>query len=154
MGLYIQYTMTYPSNFFLQSNRNRVDLLSHDSKPTVKREQYKWRAGKKLDGYSEVATAAIKLEKKRKFFIHQLFKAIYSRSLNEQTCIRKCISRLQYDSICLLGAGIVCMRHQQQRHMFIAVRINNCASYILAFTVPGLLIKLFPISLNIMFPGL
>ena len=36
--------------FFLRSGRNRVDLLSHESETTDKREQYDCRADKKLDG--------------------------------------------------------------------------------------------------------
>ena len=34
--------------FFLRSGRNRVDLLSHESETTDKREQYDWRAKKKF----------------------------------------------------------------------------------------------------------
>ena len=37
-------------NFFLRSSRIRVDLLSLESKPTEKREQYNWRAKKIFDG--------------------------------------------------------------------------------------------------------
>ena len=33
-----------PSNFFLRSSRNRVDLISYKSKPTDKWEQYDWIA--------------------------------------------------------------------------------------------------------------
>ena len=36
--------------FFKLSSRIRVDLLSCESKLTDKREQYDWKAGKKLDG--------------------------------------------------------------------------------------------------------
>ena len=39
-------------NYFLQSSRIRVDLLSYESKRTDKREQYDWRAEKNLDGYN------------------------------------------------------------------------------------------------------
>ena len=39
--------------FFQQSSCNRVDLLSYESKPTDKWEQYDWRAEKKLDGQNE-----------------------------------------------------------------------------------------------------
>ena len=35
--------------FFLRSSRIRFDLLSYESKPTDKREQYDWRAEKSLD---------------------------------------------------------------------------------------------------------
>ena len=37
-------------NFFLRSSRIRVYLLSYESIPTDKREQYDWRADKNLDG--------------------------------------------------------------------------------------------------------
>ena len=37
--------------FFLRSSRIRVNLLSYESIPTDKREQYDWRAEKNLDGY-------------------------------------------------------------------------------------------------------
>ena len=36
-------------NIFLWSGRNRVDLLSYESKTTDKREQYDWKAEKNLD---------------------------------------------------------------------------------------------------------
>ena len=36
--------------FFLRSSSIRVDLLSYESKPADKREQYDWRAEKNLDG--------------------------------------------------------------------------------------------------------
>ena len=36
--------------FFQRSSRNRVDLLSYESKPTDKREQYDLMAEKNLDG--------------------------------------------------------------------------------------------------------
>ena len=38
----------YSTNFFLWSSRTRVDLLSYESIPTYKREQYDWMAGKKI----------------------------------------------------------------------------------------------------------
>ena len=37
-------------NFFLRSSRNRVDLLSYESKPIDKPEQNDWMAEKNLDG--------------------------------------------------------------------------------------------------------
>ena len=40
---------------FLRSSRIRVDLLSYESKPTDKREQYDWRAEKNFDGKQETA---------------------------------------------------------------------------------------------------
>ena len=42
------YVRTYPSNFFLRPSRTRVDWLSHESKPTDKREQNDW-----LDGWNK-----------------------------------------------------------------------------------------------------
>ena len=43
---------TYPTRpiFFLWSSRNRVDLLSYESKPTDKWGQYDWSAEKNLNG--------------------------------------------------------------------------------------------------------
>ena len=38
--------ITTRPNFFLRSGRNRVDLLSYESKMTDKQEQYDWRAEK------------------------------------------------------------------------------------------------------------
>ena len=40
-------------NFFLQSSRIRIDLISYESIPTDKREQYDRRAEKNLDGLGE-----------------------------------------------------------------------------------------------------
>ena len=38
-------------DFYLLSSRNRADLLSYESKPTDKREQYDFKGEKNLDGY-------------------------------------------------------------------------------------------------------
>ena len=40
----------YPSKFFLQSGRNRVNLVLYESKQTDKRKQYDWKAEKTLEG--------------------------------------------------------------------------------------------------------
>ena len=42
--------INYPSIFFLQFSRNRVNLLSYESKPTDKWEQCDWRAEKNWTG--------------------------------------------------------------------------------------------------------
>ena len=44
---------------FLGSSRNRVDLLSYDSKTTDKREQYDWMAGKIWTGKSAINNGEI-----------------------------------------------------------------------------------------------
>ena len=43
---------SYLSDFFLQPSRIRVDLLSCESKPTDKREQYNWMDKKNSDRQS------------------------------------------------------------------------------------------------------
>ena len=40
-------------DFLLRSSRIRADLLSYESKPTDKQEQYDWTDEKKLGGHSE-----------------------------------------------------------------------------------------------------
>ena len=46
-------------NFSQSSRRIRVYQLSYESKTTDKREQYDWRADKKLDGYfTDMAVSA------------------------------------------------------------------------------------------------
>ena len=42
------YLSLYPSRFFLRSRRNRVNLLSYESKPTDKREKYDRKDEKKI----------------------------------------------------------------------------------------------------------
>ena len=44
------YAIEAPVHFFVRSSRNRVDLLSYESKATDKREQYDWKAKKNLGG--------------------------------------------------------------------------------------------------------
>ena len=46
--------------FFLRSSRNKVDLLSYESKTTDKRGQYDWKAEKNLDGYLYVVPIEMK----------------------------------------------------------------------------------------------
>ena len=51
--------------FFLQFSRIRVDLLSHESKTTDKREQYDWRAEKNLDRLCRCGTGCIRYANKK-----------------------------------------------------------------------------------------
>ena len=87
---------SYLSDFFLQPSRIRVDLLSCESKPTDKREQYNWMDKKNSDGQSGLKQISAK-----KFCpFHQIAKlrgrgewrniplVIYSKCSNMQ-CARK-----------------------------------------------------------------
>ena len=62
---------THP-NFFQPFSRNRVDLLSYESKPMDKREQYDWRTEKNLDG-----KRAPSLKKEQKNLQHVLLVGIF-----------------------------------------------------------------------------